>query len=171
MGGLVTRAFLLKDYEGNAADVVPTYVTISSPLGGMKMAAAGVENSPVVVRSWYGLVPGSPFLDGLFYKDAEKKERRRLPESMAYHLFFGIRGKGSTDNIVTINSQLRPEAQEEAHSMRGFRETHTSILDSPAVAARLNEILAETRPVNPMVRILSLGLAGNKKPASGAQSR
>src|SRR5262249_15900228 len=69
MGGLVTRAFLLMDYERNGADVVHTYVTISSPLGGMKSAGAGIESSPIVVRSGYGLAPGSPFLDGLFYKD------------------------------------------------------------------------------------------------------
>ncbi len=171
MGGLVTRAFLLKDYEGNGADVVHTFVTISSPLGGMKSAAAAVESSPIVVRSWYGLAPNSPFLDGLFYKNAAKTERRRLPESMAYHLFFGLRGKGSTDNVVTINSQLRYEAQEEARSMRGFNATHTSILESPAVAARLKEILAATTPSNPVVKILTLGLAGNQKPAASPQSR
>jgi pimeloyl-ACP methyl ester carboxylesterase len=171
MGGLVTRAFLLKDYEVNGADVVHTYVTISSPLGGMKSAGAGVEGSPVVVRSWYGLAPGSPFLDGLFYKNTEKTERRRLPHSMAYHLLFGIRGKGSTDGIVTISSQLRDEAQEEARSIRGFRETHTSILESPAVAARLDEILAATRPNSSLTQVLTLGLAGGKKPAPSPPSR
>jgi pimeloyl-ACP methyl ester carboxylesterase len=171
MGGLVTRAFLLKDYEDNHADVVHTYVTISSPLGGMKSAADGVANSPIVVRSWYGLVPGSPFLDGLFYKNSEKTERRKLPESMAYHLLFGIVGKGSTDNVVSINSQIRYEAQEEARSMRGFRETHNSILESPAVAARLNEILAAVRATNPVVNILTLGLVGEQKPAASPQTR
>ena len=170
MGGLVTRAFLLKDYETNGADVVHTYVTISSPLGGMKSAAAGVENSPIVVRSWYGLAPGSPFLDGLFYKDTNKTERRRLPDSMAYHLFFGTRGQGKTDDVVSINSQLRYEAQEEARSMRGFRETHTSILESPAVAARLNEILAATPPKSTLTKILTLGLVGSE-PAPTPRSR
>jgi len=159
------------DYERNGADVVHTYVTISSPLGGMKSAAAGVERSPIVVRSWYGLAPGSPFLDGLFYENTEKTRRRRLPESMAYHLLFGIRGKGSTDGVVSIGSQLRYEAQEEARSIRGFRETHTSILESPRVAARLNEILAATRPSNPLTQILTLGLAGNPTPAPTALSR
>ena len=145
MGGLVTRAFLLKDYEGNGADMVHTYVTISSPLGGMRSAAEGVENSPIVVRSWYGLSPGSPFLDGLFYKNPEKTERRRLPQSMAYHLLFGVRGKRSSDNVVSIHSQLRDEAQEEARTVRGYDEDHVSILASPAVAAHLNAILAALR--------------------------
>ena len=46
MGGLVTRGFLLQDYDTNAADVVRAYVTISSPLGGMASAGKGVEIVP-----------------------------------------------------------------------------------------------------------------------------
>jgi len=146
MGGLVAREFLLQDYETNAADVVRTFVTISSPLGGMASAGKGVESSPIVVRSWYGLAPGNMYLDGLFYEDpAAKTRRRRLPAAMSYHLLFGFRGSGSNDGIVALSSQLRPEAQEEARSERGFDETHTSILQSSAVAARLNQILATLR--------------------------
>jgi len=43
------------------------------------------------------------------------------------------------------NAAIRPEAQEEASSVRGYDETHTSILQSPAVAAHLDEILATVR--------------------------
>lgn len=146
MGGLVTRGFLLEDYATNGADVVRAYVTISSPFGGMPSAGKGVEASPIVVRSWYGLAPGSEYLDGLFYEDPpENTERRRLPESMSYHLQFGFRGPGPDDGVVALSSQLRPEAQEEARTERGFDETHTSILQSAAVAERLNEILAAMR--------------------------
>ena len=146
MGGLVTRGFLLQDYETNAADVVRTYVTISSPLGGMASAGKGVEVSPIVVRSWYGLAPGSEYLDGLFYEDpAGKTKRRRLPRTMSYHLLFGFRGAGPDDGIVALSSQLRHEAQEEARTERGFDETHTSILQSAAVADYLNEVLATLR--------------------------
>jgi pimeloyl-ACP methyl ester carboxylesterase len=146
MGGLVTRAFLLQDYEDNGSKVVRTYVTISSPLGGMASAGEGVERSPIVVRSWYGLAPGSSFLDGLFYKDPPADtERRRLPAHMAYHMLFGFHGSDSSDGVVPLSSQLRPEAQEEARSERGFNATHTGILRSPAAATRLNEILAEMR--------------------------
>src|SRR5260221_850492 len=35
IGGLVAREFVLQDHERNATDVVRTFVTISSPLGGM----------------------------------------------------------------------------------------------------------------------------------------
>jgi pimeloyl-ACP methyl ester carboxylesterase len=146
MGGLVTREFVLRDYETNGTDVVRTYVTISSSLGGMASAVRGVERSPVVIRSWYGLVPDGAFLNGLFFKDGARTERRRLPAHVAYHLLFGFRGgsaEGSSDGVVAAASQLRPEAQDEARSERGFDEDHTGILRSAAVAARLNAILAE----------------------------
>ena len=146
MGGLVTRGFLLQDYESHAADVVRTYVTISSPLGGMASAGKGVEASPIVVRSWYGLAPASEYLDGLFYEDpAGKTKRRRLPKTMSYHLLFGFRGSGPNDGIVELSSQLRQEAQEEARTERGFDESHTSILQSAAVADYLNGVLAALR--------------------------
>jgi hypothetical protein len=44
-----------------------------------------------------------------------------------------------------VASQLRPEAQEEAQTLRGFDETHVGILASPAVATYLNGILATVR--------------------------
>lgn len=144
MGGLVTRQFLLEDYATNGTEVVQTYMTIASPFGGMSSAGAAIEHSPVVVHSWRGLAPGSEFLEGLFWIDPAKTHRRRLPHHIAYHLLFGFRSGGSSesgDGTVPLVSQLRPEAQEEARTERGYDESHTSILRSPAVAARLNEIL------------------------------
>lgn len=146
MGGLVSREFVLSDFEDNATRVVRTYVTISSPFGGMESAGKGVERSPVVIEAWHGLAPGSAYLDGLFYRDVPKnRQRRRLPDHIAYHMLFGFRGGASSDGVVAISSQLRTEAQEEARSLRGFDEDHTGILKSPATAARLGEILAEVR--------------------------
>jgi hypothetical protein len=46
---------------------------------------------------------------------------------------------------VAVSSELRPEAQDEARSLRGFDEDHTSILRSAEVAAYLNGILAALR--------------------------
>jgi pimeloyl-ACP methyl ester carboxylesterase len=149
MGGLVARYFLLYDHELSADDTIRTFVTISSPLGGMAAAAKGIDRSPVVLKAWYGLAPGGTFLDGLFYSDAPSdKIRRRLPASMQYHLLFSYRGggsSGSSDGTVLVSSELRDEAQQEATSIRGFDEDHTSVLRSKAVATRLNEILAEMK--------------------------
>jgi pimeloyl-ACP methyl ester carboxylesterase len=142
MGGLVSRQSILEDFEANATRSVALYVTISSPLGGMSSAATGVRRSPVVVHSWRGLAPGSEFLDGLYYGDVpQRAQRRRLPAHTSYHMLFGYRGD-SGDGVVSIASQLREEAQEEARSLRGFDEDHTSILRSPDAIAHLNELLA-----------------------------
>jgi pimeloyl-ACP methyl ester carboxylesterase len=149
MGGLVTRRMLLSDWEHNGSRTVRTYVTISSPLGGMASAGAGVEKSPIVLPNWYGLAPGSDFLESLYWKDgAARGSRLRLPEHIRYHLLFGYRGgklAGSGDGIVALSSQLRPEAQEEAVSMRGFDQDHSGILADKATAQRLGEILNEMR--------------------------
>lgn len=142
MGGLVTRDFLLNDFERNGSKVVKTYVTISSPLAGMPSAGQGVEMSPIVVNAWRGLAPGSEFLEGLFYDDpAAHTIRRRLPAHMDYHMIFGYRGE-SGDGVVPIGSQLRDEAQSEARSIRGFDEDHSSILHSADVSVHLNKILS-----------------------------
>lgn len=146
MGGLVARELVLRDFEIAGSDSIRAFVTIASPLGGMESAGKGVERSPIVIRSWYGLAPGSEFLDGLFYEGASShRKRRTLPAHVAYHLLFAYRGGAGSvagDGVVALSSQLRAEAQQEARSIRGFDETHTSILDAPAVASRLAEILA-----------------------------
>ena len=99
-----------------------------------------------MLRNWRAS-PGRPVLTAL-RKDAAKTERRRLPAHIAYHMLFGFHGggpDGSGDGVVSLASQLRPEAQEEARTIRGYDEDHTSILRSAAVAAQLNAILAEVR--------------------------
>lgn len=147
MGGLVAFEFVHRDYDFNEATTVRTLVTIASPLGGMASAGKGVEDSPIVVRSWFGLAPGSPFLDGLFYVDPPvNRVRRPLPPGTRYHLMFGYRGggrSGASDGVVALSSQLRAEAQQQAQSIRGFDATHTGILKDPSAIARVGEILSE----------------------------
>jgi hypothetical protein len=46
---------------------------------------------------------------------------------------------------VTVASQLRPAAQQGAARVEGYNETHMSVLESPAVAARLNGLLAQVK--------------------------
>ena len=47
-----------------------------------------------------------------------------------------------SDGVVTIASELRPEAQEEAVLVRGFAENHTSILENQSVITLINQILS-----------------------------
>ncbi|MCC6849226.1 MAG: hypothetical protein IT294_12055 [Deltaproteobacteria bacterium] len=146
MGGLVSRGFVLRHHRTSVTDPIRLFVTVSSPFGGMESAGEGVEESPVVVRSWYALAPDSDYLGGLFYDDPGKRtRRRRLPDTLAYHMLFGFKGGCASDGVVAVASQLRPEAQEEARSLRGFDETHMGILDSPAAVAHLNALLDSVR--------------------------
>ena len=142
MGGLVAREFVLQADEARFNKVIRTFTTISSPLGGMASAGQGVEHSPLVVSSWRGLDPKGVFQKALFYTKQNGQEvRRTVPENIRYHLLFGYGGE-SGDGVVKLTSQLRHEAQEEAHSIRGFEEDHASILSSPEAIAYLQAILS-----------------------------
>jgi pimeloyl-ACP methyl ester carboxylesterase len=146
MGGLVTRGFLLRYLEAAQHNEIPLYVTIATPWGGHKSAALGVRYAPAVVRSWYDMAPGSRYLRAIFYQDPDTLQRRRtFPRSLAHHMLIAFNRNSasfgaSDDHVVTVASQLRAEAQREAHRLYGFDLTHTGILEAPEVAHLLNEI-------------------------------
>jgi hypothetical protein len=116
-------------------------VTLSTPWGGHELAASGVANSPVVIPSWYDMVPGSPYQEALF--------KHNLPEHLEYHLLFSHRGQfnmmsgGNTDGAVSLKSQLIYPAQERARHIRGYDEDHVGILSSPTVIEDLNRIFID----------------------------
>ena len=72
------------------------------------------------------MAPRSLHLKSLYEKDP----------GVPHYLFFTFR-----DGMVTLESQLPATAQQGATRIEGFDETHMSVLESPAVAARLNELL------------------------------
>jgi pimeloyl-ACP methyl ester carboxylesterase len=148
MGGLVSRAFLLKQSADIEAGAIPLFVSMSTPWLGQPSAAKGVEHAPTVVRSWYAMAPNSEFQRELFYQDpTTMKVRRHLPEGIVHHLFFGFHRDDSwpgesSDSTIALVSQLRQEAQADALRIYGHDDTHTGILQDPEVSAQLNEILA-----------------------------
>lgn len=140
MGGLVSRA-MLKQLASTDEDApeIPLFVTLASPLAGHAGAAAGVAMAPVVVPSWVDLAPDSDFL-GSLYEPA-------LPERTRYALFFAFAGSAAWsgapgDGVVTLESQLRREAQAEAEWVRGFATEHAAIVRDRAALDALNELLA-----------------------------
>jgi pimeloyl-ACP methyl ester carboxylesterase len=149
MGGLVSRAFIEKYYESTGRTDVDLFISISTPWGGDDLAALAVNHVPVVVHSWEDVASGSAFLTGLFYTDSQHPQvRRSLRGRLAYYLVFtyqrnSLRPGVSGDGVVTLASQLRLEAQDEAARTFGFDEDHASVLSSPLVAATLNELFAE----------------------------
>ncbi len=106
-----------------------------------------VNHAPTVVYSWRDLAPDSPFLTDLFYANSQGVQTHRSARGhVSYYLVFTYQRNSlipgaSSDGVVTVASQLRPEAQEEAARIFGFDEDHESVLSSPRVAATLNEIL------------------------------
>jgi pimeloyl-ACP methyl ester carboxylesterase len=148
MGGLVSRHFIFRNLEGSRHGEIPLFVTIATPWGGHRFAELGVKYAPAVVRSWYDMAPNSQYVRELFYEDPETLQKRRiLPQSVAFHMLITFnrnsRSLGeSDDRVVTVASQLRTEAQQEARRIYGFDLTHTGVLQDHAVAKLLNEILA-----------------------------
>jgi pimeloyl-ACP methyl ester carboxylesterase len=148
MGGLVSRAFIQKHYERTGRADVDVFVSISTPWGGDDLAATAVRHLPVVVHSWRDLASDSPFLTGLFYADSQGvRARRSVRGHVTYYLVFTYQRNSlvpgvSGDGEVTVASQLRAEAQEDAARIFGFDENHASVLSSPRVAATLNELFA-----------------------------
>ena len=74
--------------------------------------------------------------------------RRALPEHLDHYLIFGFKrheqnAGASDDTVVTVASQLAWEAQQDAARIYGFDETHTGILENPAVAILLNTLLTQ----------------------------
>jgi pimeloyl-ACP methyl ester carboxylesterase len=148
MGGLVSRGLILEHAAADSDRLFPVFVSLSTPWGGDEAAAVGVERAPAVVPSWRDMAPGSPFLRGLFYDDPDTQhQRRELPKQLDHYLLFGFRRDASapgesSDGVVAVVRQLHPEAQADAHSIRGFDATHTGILRLPEASDELNRILA-----------------------------
>jgi len=127
MGGLVSRGFLQRYREGSGKAAVPLFVSIATPWDGHRGAALGVKTAPAVVRVWIDMSPGSEYLRSLYGRDPQ----------VPHYLLYTTR-----DGTVTLESQLPVAARAGATRIEAFDETHMSVLESAAVAARLNELLA-----------------------------
>ena len=147
VGGLVAREFALQHHEGTGHHTVQLLVTLCTPWGGDPNAQKGVERAPAVVESWRDVSPSGRFLRHLFLREPELAKPRRLPDHLAYHLLFGFdRGSGrgpSSDGVISLESQLRPEAQAEARSLRGFDASHQGILRDRNAINRVNHLLRQ----------------------------
>jgi pimeloyl-ACP methyl ester carboxylesterase len=142
MGGLVARGFIIKNIateNTGQSDYVKLFISIATPWRGHKAAAFAVQRAPAVVPSWIDLQTDSEYQQALFSKS--------LNNRLTYYLFFGFKGidrmwnENGNDGVVSMNSVLRWQAQQEAKKTYGFNESHTSILKSPRVLRVYNNIL------------------------------
>jgi len=142
VGGLVSRSMINYNLQQNQNFNIEFFASISTPWQGHIGALSGVKNVPVIVPSWYDLVPNCPFLQSL--------TSEALPTNLPHHLFFSHRAtrlinnnllSENSDGIVAISSQLPIYVQDRAETIIGFDEDHTSILKSKELINRLNNIL------------------------------
>ncbi len=142
MGGLVARAFIVQNFYEQDHDYIKLFVSISTPWGGLKSAQKGVERAPAAIPSWHDVVPDSPFIKYVF--------SQKLTPNIEYYLLFGYKGDCSmfmenNDGSITIKSELDSRAQEDAIFKWGFDQGHVTILSSPEVFEKYQQILDKTR--------------------------
>jgi len=138
MGGLVSRAFILKHLVEDGMQTVQVFVSISTPWGGVRMAAEGVEHAPEAIPSWKDVAPQSGFIKDIY--------QHRLYSRVSHCLMFGYRGDCSlfmsnNDGTVEVSSQLDVRAQEDAAWIWGLDEDHMSIIESEKTMEYLNRAL------------------------------
>ena len=143
MGGLVSRSFILKHMIIDGLGTVQVFVSISTPWGGVPMAAEGVKNAPEAIPSWHDVVPKSKFIQQVFDDT--------LSPQVPHYLLFGYQGKCSmfmanNDGTVEVSSQLDLRAQKDAKDVRGLNEDHMSILASKEAISYLNQALEASFP-------------------------
>ena len=138
MGGLVSRGFLQRYREGGGGAAVPLFVSISTPWDGHKGAEWGAKAPIGSARVFTDMAPGSAYLQSLYGRDP----------GVPHHLLYSFRNDRTialgepSDGVVTVASQLRPAARQNAVEVQGYDETHMSVLEASAVSARLNALLA-----------------------------
>ena len=141
MGGLIARAFINRVVSAGdgRAEGLRLFMSVSTPWDGSELAQLAVDRAPVVAPSWYDVSPRSPFLRSVLEPE--------LPPTLPYDLLYSYAGNSRfmysepNDGSVTVASQLLPRARARARTVRGFEESHTSILDNARVATLVNEEL------------------------------
>lgn len=141
MGGLVAKKYINLQIK-NDTNVVSDLITISTPWSGHNGAKLGLEYAPDVIPVWNDMAPNSLFLQNLFKIDST--------EDINHYLLFGYKGSSlliseNSDGVVTLESQLRPEAQSGAYLLKGFNEGHLSILRNSELIKFVNTTLNRQR--------------------------
>jgi pimeloyl-ACP methyl ester carboxylesterase/uncharacterized protein (DUF2141 family) len=139
MGGLVARDMILENNKTFQEKLYSLFISISTPWNGHN-AAKIAQHAPAAAYSWLDITPGSQFLSSLFYTE-NKSTHLQFPANISHHLIFTYLTGESDDGTISIESQLRPEAQKDAEHLYGFLQSHNGILGDAKVSALLNKII------------------------------
>lgn len=140
LGGLVSRKYMQQCQQENECGYLRSYTSLSAPWGGSSGAKLGADTAPVVMPVWQNLSPDSELLAQLFAEP--------LPNNLPHLLMFSFLnesrlGGGNSDGVVALSSQLRRDAQQQAHALRGYNQTHAGILKSKDVIADWLSFMAD----------------------------
>ncbi len=146
MGGLVARDLVTRVEEDEGPMYIEDFFSISTPWNGHSLAKSGVANlsTPLSrpIPSWHDVVPGSRFLRSAF--------SRPIGDEVRFHLLFSYKPDAGGDGTVPLDSQLLPEAQDEACDIRGFESGHVEVLFSDDLFEYVeNELAAPGREIDP----------------------
>jgi len=146
MGGLVARGMILENNKTIQEKLYSLFISISTPWNGHN-AAKIAQYAFAAAYSWLDITPGSQFLSGLFYKK-NKSIHLHLPTNISHHLIFTYLTGESDDGTISIESQLRSEAQKNADHLYGFLQSHNGILEHIKTSTLINQILNNSSSVN-----------------------
>ena len=139
MGGIVVREAINK-YKGiDTENRVELLVTIASPLGGHQAAASGEKHGLIVLPAWRDLNPENRFIQQLY--------RKPLPDFVDHRLFYAYKNSDmlklgeNSDGVVSLSSQLNPEAQKQARQTFGFDSGHVDILTNEQMITLLLDLM------------------------------
>jgi pimeloyl-ACP methyl ester carboxylesterase len=176
MGGLVAQRMLAD--HGAELPEIRTLTTLATPWNGVRSASAGVRHSPAVVPSWRDIDPKGRFMSTLF--------ARPIPQQVRHLLIYAYRNpwwsSAATDGTVTLQSQLRAEAQRQATRLQAIEADHAGVLTSDEAFQAVLAWLAEAHDsfqgtvqvalqpggslTAPMGVVPALVLAGDDQPAT-----
>lgn len=142
MGGLVTQGYLDLCRNQLGCDDIASFTSISSPFGGVESAQSGLDYAPVVMPAWRDLAPNSEFIAKLFTDrfTGHEDDFSRPPHQLIFgYRVSGIINKKSSDGVISLDSQLRDRAQQQADRIYGLNEDHVSILANDNLAKALHE--------------------------------
>ena len=142
MGGLVARDTILNYTENIDENLISLFASIATPWNGNNTAQLAADHSPITVFSWLDMASSSQFLSHLFFTDS-KLQPRRLPPTLQHHLIFTFLPNQSGDGVVSLESQLRQEAQDNAARIYGFMQSHTEVLEDTKTSELLNRLLLD----------------------------
>jgi len=140
MGGLVSRGGIQRAANLAKTNFVTHFISVSTPWGGHELAQRGVKYMNYPVPSWQDMVPGSAYQKGILSKP--------LPVGTRYDLIFSYKSSGGfglpdeNDGVVSVQSQLVPQVQQQAASVFGLHEEHKEILNSPVTLRHIEELLS-----------------------------